>query len=76
LVATNIAAFLDKNSTGKFAYSLARSFDLLAIGQILLLSFGISRVVGVSFSRALTLVFVLWLLWVLLRAGVAAAFGF
>jgi hypothetical protein len=76
LVATNIGAFLDKNSTGKFVYSLARSFDLLAIGQILLLSFGISRVVGVSFSRAFMLVFVLWLLWVLLRAGVAAAFGF
>jgi hypothetical protein len=48
----------------------------LVVMVLLSVSFGISRVVGVSFSRALTLVFVLWLLWVLLRAGVAAAFGF
>jgi hypothetical protein len=76
LVATNVAAFLEKSSTGAFLYSLARSFDLLAIGQALLLSYGISKVAGVSFSRAFGLVFVLWILWVLLRAGFAAAFGF
>lgn len=76
LLATNVAAFLDKNSTGSFVYSLAGSFDALAIGKILLLGFGIAKVSGIAFSRALTLVTGLWLVWVLLRGGFAAATGF
>lgn len=76
LIATNTAAFLDKNSTSAFLFSLARSFDLLTIGQILLLSFGIGKVAGVSFGRSLLLVGTLWILWVLLRGGLAAAFHF
>jgi len=76
LVATNAAAFLDKNSTGRFLYSLAGSFDLLVIGNVLLLGFGLSKVTGFAFARALTLVVSLWLVWVLLRGGFAAAFGF
>lgn len=75
LIATNAAAFMDKHSTGAFLFSLARSFDLLAIGQLLLLSFGMGRVAGITFGRALTLVGSLWLLWVLLRGGFAAAFN-
>ena len=76
LLATNVAAFLDKSSTGSFVFSLARSFDLLAIGQICLLSFGISRVTGVKMGQAFALVLGLWLVWVLLRGGIAAATGF
>ena len=76
LVATNAGAFLDKNSIGAFLYSVAGSLDVLAIGKIFLLSFGISKVAGVSFSQALTLLISLWLLWVLLRAGFAVATGF
>lgn len=76
LLATNAGAFLDKSSTGAFAFSLARSFDLLTIAQMLLLGFGTSRVAGLPFGRAFTLVFVLWLVWVLLRAGIASATGF
>jgi hypothetical protein len=76
LLATNVAAFLDKSSTGSFVFSLARSFDLLAIGQVCLLSFGISKVTGVRLGQAFTLVIGLWLVWVLLRGGFAAATGF
>lgn len=76
LVATNVGAYLDKNSTGHFLYSIAGSLDLLAIGKMLLLSFGLSKVTGIRFSQSLTLVISLWLVWVLLRAGVAAATGF
>jgi hypothetical protein len=75
LLATNVGAFLDKNSTGKFLYSLAGSLDVLSIGKVLLLSFGMSKVTGVPFARTLTLVIVLWLVWVLLRAGFAVATG-
>ena len=76
LLATNVAAFLDKSSTGSFVFSLARSCDLLAIGQVCLLSFGISKVVGLALGRSLALVIGLWLVWVLLRGGFAAATGF
>jgi hypothetical protein len=76
LLATNVAAFLDKPSTGSFVYSLARSFDLLAIAQVCLLGFGISKVTGVPMGRSLSLVIGLWLVWVLLRGGFAAATGF
>jgi hypothetical protein len=76
LVATNAGAFLDKNTTGQFAFSLARSFDLLAIAQMLLLAFGTSRVAGLPFARAFALVFGLWIVWILLRAGIASATGF
>jgi hypothetical protein len=76
LLATNVGAFLDQNSTGKFLYSLAGSVDALAIGKIFLLAFGISKVTGMSFGSALTLLIVLWLVWVLLRGGFAVAFGF
>jgi hypothetical protein len=76
LLATNAAAFLEKNSTGAFVFSLAHSFDLLAIGQVCLLSFGISKVTGVRMGQAFTLVIGLWLLWILLRGGFAAATGF
>lgn len=76
LLATSIGAFLDKNSTGKFVYSLAGSIDVLAIGRVLLLGFGMSKVAGIAFGRAVTLVGCLWLVWVLLRAGFAAATGF
>jgi len=76
LLATNVGAFLDKNTTGKFMYSLAGSFDVLVIGKVLLLSFGMAKVTGIGFARALTLVGSLWLVWVLLRGGFATATGF
>jgi hypothetical protein len=76
LVATSVGAFLDKNSTGQFLYSVAGSIDVLAIGKVLLLSFGVSKVAGVSFGKALALLLILWFAWILLRAGVAAATGF
>jgi hypothetical protein len=76
LIATSVGSFLDKNTTGKFVYSLASSLDVLAIGKVFLMSFGTSKVVGIPFARALTLVMGLWLFWVLLRAGFAAATGF
>jgi hypothetical protein len=76
LLATNVAAFLDKSSTGSFLFSLAGSFDVLAIAKVCLLSFGLSNVTGIKMGQAFTLVVGLWLVWVLLRGGIAAATGF
>lgn len=76
LLATSVGAFLDKNSTGKFVYSLANSFDVLAIGKVFMLAFGMGKVSGIGFARGLTMVGSLWLIWILLRGGFAAATGF
>lgn len=76
LLATNVGSFLDKNSTGSFVFNLAHSLDILAIGQVFLLAFGISKVAEIQMGKALALVISLWLVWILLRAGVAAATGF
>jgi Yip1 domain len=76
LVATNVASYLDKNTTGSFLYSLCGSFDLLAIGKAVLLGYGLAIVTGIPLVRTLTLVISLWLVWVLLRGGFAAAIGF
>jgi len=40
------------------------------------MSYGTSKVSGIGFGSALAIIVTLWLIWVLLRAGVAAAFGF
>ena len=76
LIASNLAAILDKNTTSHFLYSLAGAVDLLTFGKIGLMSYGTAKVTGVSFGAALAIIGSLWLLWVLLRAGIAAAFGF
>jgi hypothetical protein len=76
LLATNLGAILDKNTTGHFLYSLAGALDLLTLGKIGLMSYGTSKVSGIGFGSALAVIVTLWLVWVLLRAGFAAALGF
>lgn len=75
LIATNLAAMLDKNTTSHFLYSLAGALDFLTLGKIGLMSYGTAKVSGVSFGSALAVIGTLWLVWVLLRAGFAAAFS-
>ncbi len=74
LIALNPGAFLNKESTSKPLYSLASSLDLLSFGQIALISYGLSKVSGVTFTKCLLMVVVLWGIYVLGKAGVAAAF--
>ncbi|MGI8990863.1 MAG: YIP1 family protein [Bryobacteraceae bacterium] len=74
LIALNPGAFLNKESTSKPVYSLASSLDLLSFGQIAMISYGLSKVSGVAFTKCLLIVVVLWGIYVLGKAGVAAAF--
>lgn len=74
LIALNPGAFLNKESTSKPLYSIASSLDLLSFGQIAMVSYGLSKVSGVTFAKCLLMVVLLWGIYVLGKAGVAAAF--
>ena len=72
LIATNAGAFLDPTTTNKALYSFATSMDLLSFGLIAFLAYGLSRVSGRAYGSCLTIVGVLWLLYVVGKTGIAA----
>lgn len=76
-LAFNLGAFLEPPpNTGKFVYGLAKSFDLFAIWEVLLMAVGISVATRrIPFSKAVVLVAVPWLIWILVSSGSAGLFG-
>lgn len=76
-LAFNLAAFMEPPpNTGKFIYGLAKSFDLFSFWDIALLAVGISVAARkVPFSKAVLLVAVPWLIWVLVSSGFTGMFG-
>jgi hypothetical protein len=74
LIATNIGAFLDKETTGKAVMSIAGSLDLISFAHIGLLAFGLSKVSRLSFMTSLMLVIGMWVIYVLGKAGLSAMF--
>lgn len=76
LLMFNLGALLDKDTTNRFVYSLASSFDLLAFGWLALIALGFSRIApGVTFGKAVAAVGGLWTVWILIKAGFALALG-
>lgn len=74
LLSTNVAAFIDKDTTSKGLYSLLTSMDVLSFVEIGLLSYGFSKVNRTSMSFALFSVLSLWFIYVLIRMGLAIIF--
>lgn len=74
LLSTNIAAFIDKDTTSKGLYSLLTSMDVLSFAEIGLLSYGFSKVNRTSISFALFAVLSLWFVYVLIRMGLSVIF--
>ena len=63
----NAAAALDPATTNKALYSIASSLDLFSFGLLGLLALAFSRLSpGLGFAKALTLVGLLWVIYVLL----------
>ena len=63
-------------NSGKFVYSVATSIDLFTIWSILLLAIGIAAAARkVSFSKAIMLVAVPWILWVVVASGFGSMFS-
>lgn len=73
-IGTNIGFFLSKASVGAFLFALGSHLDLFVIWTVILLSIGLSRLGGKKgrFGGALSVVVVLWLLYVLAASGLAA----
>jgi hypothetical protein len=74
MIATNIGAFLNKETTGKMLYSFAGSMDLISFAHIGLLGYAFSKVSKLSFTTCLMLVVGMWFIYVLCKSGLALFF--
>lgn len=80
LVQSNLGILLP-NGISPAIKSLAGSLDLFTIWFLLLLTIGFSAIVGlgsqkITAGKIATVVFGMWLVWVLLKAGMALGFGY
>lgn len=73
-LATNVAAFLDRESTAKPLYALLKALDLFKFWTLFLLSLGLSAAARCKTSAAAATVGVLYVLWVGLSMALAALF--
>jgi hypothetical protein len=71
LLATNVGAFMDKETMSKGLYALLSTFDILSFIEIGLLSYGFSKVNRTSLGFGLFSVLTLWILYVLIRVGLS-----
>lgn len=73
--ASNPGAFVDPEKSSRFLYSLAGSLDLFTLWVMLLMAVGLKAAGGkrLSFGGALFSVALPWAVYVLIRAGLAAA---
>jgi hypothetical protein len=75
LLATNVGAFMDRNSTSKGLYSLMGSIDIFSFYEIFLLSLGFSKITRAKFGFGLSAVLLLWVFYVLGKMGLSLVFG-
>jgi len=71
-VGTNLAYYLDQETTGKFVRGMASSIDLITIWSLILLGIGYACTSKVKRSTAIVVVLVWFLLWKLLTSGLAS----
>ena len=70
----NLAYFLDA-SAAPWLLSLAKSLDVFSLWTLVLAGFGGALVSKVKPARGILMVFGLWVLFVILKVGIAAAFS-
>ena len=71
-VGTNLAYYLDADTTGKFIRGMASSLDVLIIWSIVLIGIGYASTSKVKRSTAIAVVAVWYLLYKLATSGIAA----
>jgi hypothetical protein len=74
LIATNVAAYMDKNSMARGLYSLLSSLDILSFGEIGLLSYGFSKIARTNLFFGLLAVGGLWILYVSAKMALSLLF--
>jgi hypothetical protein len=75
ILATNVAAFMNKNETSKGLYSVMASLDILSFVEICLLSLGFSKLTKASFGAGLAAILALWAVYVIVKMGFSLVFG-
>lgn len=71
LLATNVGAFVSKSETSKGLYALYTSLDLLSFAEVILLSFGFSRLTKAGFAAGFGAVGGMWILYVLVKMALS-----
>ena len=71
LLATNVGAFMDKDTMSKGLYTFLSALDILTFAEIGLLSYGFAKVNRTSISFGLFAVLSLWFVYVLIRMGLS-----
>jgi hypothetical protein len=74
LLATNVGAFMNKETMSKGLYTLLSQLDILTFAEIGLLSWGFAKVNKTSVSFGLFAVLTLWIIYVLTRMGLSLLF--
>ncbi|HLW85253.1 MAG TPA: YIP1 family protein [Candidatus Sulfotelmatobacter sp.] len=74
-VGTNLAYYLDPETTGKFIHGMASAFDVISIWSIVLMGIGFACTSKVKRSTAITIVAVWFFVYKLAGASIAAAFS-
>jgi hypothetical protein len=77
ITATNLSVLLPSGASAGVK-ALAGSFDLFSIWVLILLSIGLAAVAGsrkIKTSKTATIVFGIWILWILFGAGMASLRG-
>jgi hypothetical protein len=70
-IATNLAYYLDPDTTGKFVRGMASALDLFIIWTIVLIGIGYSSTSKVKRSTAIIVVVCWYLVWKLITSGLA-----
>lgn len=71
-VGTNLAYYLDPDTTGKFVRGMASSLDVLTIWTLILTAIGYACTSKVKKSTAITIVVAWYLFWKLLTSGLGS----
>ena len=69
LLAFNLGAFLDKQTTSPPVFALATSFDLLILAQTVFAAWGLAKVARIEFSKSLIGNLLIWVLITLITVG-------
>ena len=64
ILATNVAAFVNKSETSKGLYALYGSLDILSFIEVILLSYGFSKLTKAGFFAGFGAVGAMWILYV------------
>ncbi len=71
LLATNVGAFVNKSETSKGMYALFTSLDVFSFMEILMLSFGFSKLTRAGMAAGLGAVVGMWVLYVMAKMALS-----